>query len=185
MEAFLFSTGFVALAEIGDKTQLLALLLAARFKRPLPIIAGIFVATVLNHAMAAWLGSLVSGWISPEVLRWGVVVSFAAVAAWALVPDKLDEDEVKPPRFGAFVATLFAFFMVSIAVLVLRVKDPNRKRPFRTPLIWIFAPLSALGCAFLFWNLPHDAKMVLPIWGGLGLLIYFAYGYRHSRLHGR
>ncbi|WP_295241894.1 amino acid permease [uncultured Brevundimonas sp.] len=78
--------------------------------------------------------------------------------------------------------TLFAFFMVSIAVLVLRVKDPNRRRPFRTPLIWVFAPLSAFGCAFLFWNLPHDAKMVLPIWGGIGLLIYFAYGYRKSHL---
>ena len=78
--------------------------------------------------------------------------------------------------------TLFAFFMVSIAVLVLRVKDPNRKRPFRTPLIWVFAPLSAFGCAFLFWNLPHDAKMVLPIWGGVGLVIYFLYGYRKSHL---
>lgn len=78
--------------------------------------------------------------------------------------------------------TLFAFFMVSIAVLVLRVKDPHRKRPFRTPLIWVFAPLSALGCAFLFWNLPHDAKMVLPIWGGIGLVIYFLYGYRKSHV---
>ncbi|MFA4899911.1 MAG: amino acid permease [Brevundimonas sp.] len=78
--------------------------------------------------------------------------------------------------------TLFAFFMVSIAVLVLRVKDPNRRRPFRTPLIWVFAPLSAFGCAFLFWNLPHDAKMVLPIWGGIGLVIYFLYGYRKSHL---
>ena len=67
--------------------------------------------------------------------------------------------------------TLFAFFMVSIAVLMLRIKDPNRRRPFKTPLVWILAPLSAFGCAFLFWNLPHDAKMVLPIWGGLGLLI--------------
>ena len=78
--------------------------------------------------------------------------------------------------------TLFAFFMVSLAVLILRVKEPNRKRPFRTPLIWVFAPLSAFGCAFLFWNLPHDAKMVLPIWGGFGLLIYFLYGYRKSHL---
>ena len=110
----LLSTGTVALAEIGDKTQLLALLLAARFRKPWPIIAGILVATVLNHALAAWFGSLVSGWISADVLRWGVVISFAAVAAWALVPDKLDEDEVKPPRFGAFVATLVAFFIVEI-----------------------------------------------------------------------
>ncbi|WP_395943730.1 amino acid permease [Brevundimonas sp.] len=78
--------------------------------------------------------------------------------------------------------TLFAFFMVSLAVLILRVKEPNRKRPFKTPLIWIFAPLSAFGCAFLFWNLPHDAKMVLPIWGGIGLVIYFLYGYRKSHL---
>jgi len=78
--------------------------------------------------------------------------------------------------------TLFAFFMVSIAVLILRVKEPNRKRPFKTPLIWLFAPLSAFGCAFLFWNLPHDAKMVLPIWGGIGLVIYMLYGYRKSHV---
>ena len=114
MDALFVSTLAVAIAEIGDKTQLLALVLAARYRKPWPIIAGILAATVLNHAMAAWLGSLVSGWISPEVLRWGVVISFAAVAAWALVPDKLDEDEVKPPRFGAFVATLIAFFIVEI-----------------------------------------------------------------------
>ena len=78
--------------------------------------------------------------------------------------------------------TLFAFFMVSIAVLMLRVKEPNRHRPFKTPLVWIIAPLSAVGCLALFWNLPHDAKMVLPIWGGIGLLIYFAYGYRKSHV---
>lgn len=114
MDALFVSTFAVAVAEIGDKTQLLALVLAARYRKPWPIIAGILVATVLNHALAAWFGSLVSGWISPEVLRWGVVLSFAAVAAWALVPDKLDEDEVKPPRFGAFVATLIAFFIVEI-----------------------------------------------------------------------
>jgi len=110
----LVSTFAVAVAEIGDKTQLLALVLAARYRKPWPIIAGILAATVLNHALAAWFGSLVSSWISPGVLRWGVVLSFAAVAAWALVPDKLDEDEVKPPRFGAFVATLIAFFIVEI-----------------------------------------------------------------------
>lgn len=114
MDALFVSTLAVAVAEIGDKTQLLALVLAARYRKPWPIIAGILVATVLNHALAAWFGSLVSGWISPEVLRWGVVLSFVAVAAWALVPDKLDENEVKPPRFGAFVATLIAFFIVEI-----------------------------------------------------------------------
>ncbi|QFU31950.1 amino acid permease [Brevundimonas sp. Bb-A] len=78
--------------------------------------------------------------------------------------------------------TLFAFFMVSIAVLILRKTDPNRQRPFKTPLVWIIAPLSAAGCAFLFWNLPHDAKMVLPIWGAVGLVIYFAYGFRKSHV---
>jgi APA family basic amino acid/polyamine antiporter len=78
--------------------------------------------------------------------------------------------------------TLFAFFMVSIAVLMLRVKDPKRHRPFRTPAVWIIAPLSALGCLALFWNLPHDAKMVLPIWGGVGLVIYLLYGYRKSHV---
>lgn len=114
MDALFVSTFAVAIAEIGDKTQLLALVLAARYRKPWPIIAGILVATVLNHALAAWFGSVVSGWISPDVLRWGVVLSFAAVAVWALVPDKLDEDEVKPPRFGAFVATLIAFFIVEI-----------------------------------------------------------------------
>ena len=78
--------------------------------------------------------------------------------------------------------TLFAFFMVSIAVLILRVKEPNRHRPFRTPLVWIIAPISAAGCAFLFWNLPHDAKMVLPIWGGVGLVIYLLYGIHKSHV---
>ena len=78
--------------------------------------------------------------------------------------------------------TLFAFFMVSIAVMMLRVKEPNRRRPFRTPFVWIIAPLSAAGCAFLFWNLPHDAKMVLPIWGGIGLVIYLLYGIRKSNV---
>ena len=78
--------------------------------------------------------------------------------------------------------TLFAFFMVSIAVMVLRKTDPNRVRPFKMPLVWIIAPISAAGCAFLFWNLPHDAKMVLPIWGGVGLVLYFLYGYRKSHM---
>jgi len=78
--------------------------------------------------------------------------------------------------------TLFAFFMVSLAVMILRVKEPNRHRPFKTPLVWIIAPISAAGCAFLFWNLPHDAKMVLPIWGGIGLVVYFLYGIHKSHM---
>ena len=78
--------------------------------------------------------------------------------------------------------TLFAFFMVSIAVLVLRVRDPNRARPFRTPAVWFVAPMAGIGCLFLFFNLPVDAQMVLPVWGGLGLLLYFLYGYRKSHV---
>lgn len=114
MQALLISTLTVALAEIGDKTQLLALLLAARYRKPWPIVAGILVATLLNHAVSAWLGAWAAGLIPGQVLRWIVVACFLGVAAWALVPDKLDEDEVKPPRFGAFVATLVAFFFVEI-----------------------------------------------------------------------
>jgi len=78
--------------------------------------------------------------------------------------------------------TLFAFFMVSLAVMILRRTEPTRHRPFRVPIVWIIAPLSAAGCAFLFWNLPHDAKLVLPIWGAIGLVIYFLYGMRKSHL---
>ena len=109
----LISTGTVALAEIGDKTQLLALLLAARFRKPWPIIWGILVATLLNHALAGWLGSLAARWLTPEVLRWVVAASFIAIALWTLKPDKLDADEMLPAR-GAFIATTRAFFIAEI-----------------------------------------------------------------------
>lgn len=109
----LISTGTVALAEVGDKTQLLALLLAARFRKPWPIIWGILVATLLNHALAGWLGSLAARWLTPEVLRWVVAASFIAIALWTLKPDKLDADEMLPAR-GAFIATTLAFFIAEI-----------------------------------------------------------------------
>ena len=110
----LISAGTVALAEIGDKTQLLALLLAARFRKPWPIIAGILLATLLNHALAAWLGARAAAWLQPSTLRWIVAGSFLAVAAWTLKPDKLDaSDEQLPPR-GAFIATTIAFFIAEI-----------------------------------------------------------------------
>ena len=110
----LLSTATVALAEIGDKTQLLALLLAARYRKPGPIIAGILVATLLNHALAAWLGALVAQWLRPEVLRWVVAGSFLAVALWTLKPDSLDEDGGALPARGAFIATTVAFFVAEI-----------------------------------------------------------------------
>jgi putative Ca2+/H+ antiporter (TMEM165/GDT1 family) len=119
MDAFplstaLVSTGTVALAEIGDKTQLLALLLAARYRKPWPIIAGILVATLLNHALAGWLGALVAQWLHPDVLRWIVAASFLAVALWTLKPDRLDDDDAGLPARGAFLATTIAFFIAEI-----------------------------------------------------------------------
>ena len=114
MQALLISTFAVALAEIGDKTQLLALVLAARYCKPWPIVAGILVATLANHAASAWLGAWLAGMLSPAVLRWLIVSSFLAVALWALVPDKLDDGDVQAPHLGAFVATLIAFFLVEI-----------------------------------------------------------------------
>src|SRR5207342_1406686 len=113
MQTFLVSTLAVAVAEIGDKTQLLTLLLAARFRKPVPIVAGMLVATLLNHALAGWLGSEVAQWLTPEVLRWIVVVSFVAIAAWTLKPDTLDADAPLPAH-GAFVATVIAFFLAEI-----------------------------------------------------------------------
>ena len=115
MEAFLVSTGIVALAEMGDKTQLLALILAARFKKPWPIVAGILVATLVNHALAGAAGAWVTTLIGPQMLRWILGVSFLAMAAWMLVPDKFDaaEDE-KPPRYGVFFTTVIVFFLAEM-----------------------------------------------------------------------
>ncbi|MFC3606247.1 TMEM165/GDT1 family protein [Stutzerimonas tarimensis] len=115
MEAFVVPTLIVALAEIGDKTQLLALVLAARYRKPWPIILGITVATLANHLAAGFLGHLVSELLSPATLAWILAASFVAVAAWALIPDKLDEDEARlGRRYGPFVATLIAFFIAEI-----------------------------------------------------------------------
>ena len=115
MQAFLISTGIVALAEMGDKTQLLALLLAARFKKPWPIVLGIFVATILNHAMSGALGAWVTTQISPQTLRYILGASFIAMAVWMLVPDKLDEEAGrKNPRFGVFGTTVVLFFLAEM-----------------------------------------------------------------------
>lgn len=114
MDSLLVSTLTVALAEIGDKTQLLALLLAARFRKPWPIVAGILVATLLNHALAGWLGAQAASWLTPQVLRWGVAASFIAIALWTLKPDRLDEGDAALPPRGAFLATTVAFFIAEI-----------------------------------------------------------------------
>ncbi|SFN21885.1 Putative Ca2+/H+ antiporter, TMEM165/GDT1 family [Formivibrio citricus] len=114
METFLLSTGVVTIAEMGDKTQLLSLILAARFRKPWPIILGIFVATTLNHFAAGWLGQWVAHLISPAALRWIVGLGFIAIAGWALIPDKFEEDEAQLKPYGAFLATTIAFFIAEI-----------------------------------------------------------------------
>ena len=115
LQALLVSTGVVALAEIGDKTQLLALVLAARWRKPVPIILGILVATVLNHALAGAVGSWLASTIGPQAMRWILGLSFLAMAAWILVPDKADDGAAaREPRHGVFLATLVAFFLVEM-----------------------------------------------------------------------
>lgn len=117
MEVFLISLGVVAVSEIGDKTQLLALLLAARFKRPGPIIAGILLATVLNHAVAGLVGGWVATHVDPTLLRWGLGILFMAMGAWALVPDTLDEDTGitdATTTMGIFWITAVSFFIAEI-----------------------------------------------------------------------
>lgn len=116
MESFFVSTGVVALGEMGDKTQLLALMLAARFRKPWPIIAGIFVATLANHAMAGAVGGWVAQALGPDVLRWVIGLSFLGMAVWTLIPDKIDEEEVArtPTRFGVFGTTVLAFFIAEM-----------------------------------------------------------------------
>jgi len=114
MEAFFVSAAVVAIAEIGDKTQLLALMLAARYRKPIPIILGIFCATLANHALAAWVGAEVAAWIGADAMRWVLAVTFIAMAGWCLIPDKADDGPQAARQAGAFLATLVAFFLVEI-----------------------------------------------------------------------
>lgn len=112
MESFLVSTGVVALAEIGDKTQLLAFILAARFKKPLPIMLGILVATLINHGLAGLLGAWITATVSPEILRWILGLSFIGMAIWTMIPDKIEQEETWiAGKFGIFGATLITFFL--------------------------------------------------------------------------
>ena len=114
MEALLISTGIVALAEIGDKTQLLAFILAAKFRRPVPICLGILVATLVNHAFAGALGYWITHTIGPETLRWILGASFIVMAGWTLIPDKFDEQDARFARLGVFGTTLIAFFLAEM-----------------------------------------------------------------------
>jgi Ca2+/H+ antiporter, TMEM165/GDT1 family len=114
LDAFFVSTGVVALAEIGDKTQLLAFILAAKFRKPVPIILGILLATLANHGAAGALGAWITSFVGPQALRWVLGLSFLAMAAWVLVPDHFDEKDAKLARYGAFGTTLVAFFFAEM-----------------------------------------------------------------------
>jgi len=116
MQAFLVSTGVIALAEIGDKTQILSLILAARYRKPLPIILGVFTATLANHAVAGGIGTWLGQVLDPSLLNWMVVASFILMAGWILLPDKFDEEQVNLPKraLGVFGTTVFAFFLAEM-----------------------------------------------------------------------
>ena len=114
MQALLICTGVIALAEIGDKTQLLALVLAARYRKPWPIVSGILVATLANHALAGLVGVWLAATIGPTAMRWILGVSFIAMAIWTLVPDKYEEGSPPPPRLGIFGTTVIAFFLLEM-----------------------------------------------------------------------
>ena len=115
MEALLVSTGVVALAEIGDKTQLLAFILAARFRKPVPIILGILCTTIVNHGLAGAVGAWIMATINPETLRWVLGLSFIGMAVWTMIPDKIEEEETQVAhKFGVFGATLVTFFLAEM-----------------------------------------------------------------------
>lgn len=149
MEAFLVSAGVVALAEIGDKTQLIALVLAARFKRPLPVIAGIVAATIVNHTIAGIVGAWLASVLGPTPLRWILGLSFVAIAVWLLVPDKVDSADVARGRYGIFVTTLITFFLAEmgdktqIATAALAAGYPN-----------LFAVIGGSTAGLMLVNLP-------------------------------
>jgi putative Ca2+/H+ antiporter (TMEM165/GDT1 family) len=114
MEAFFISLGVVAISEIGDKTQLLALLLAARFRKPVPIILGILAATLVNHTAAGALGAWLATLIGPAAMRWILALAFLAMAVWTLIPDRYPGEQPKAARFGVFGTTLIAFFLAEM-----------------------------------------------------------------------
>lgn len=185
--AGLLSAGTVAVAEIGDKTQLLALLLAARFRRPWAIVAGILVATLLNHALAAWLGAAAAHWLAPGTLRWIVAGSFLAVALWTLKPDRLDDRTraaavgLRPGAGRAFAATAVAFFVAEIgdktqvATMLLAAKYPPLWEVVAgttAGMLVANAPVVALGSRFAH-RLPLRAARIVAalVFAALGLWV--------------
>ncbi|MCW0205850.1 MULTISPECIES: TMEM165/GDT1 family protein [Burkholderiales] len=187
MEALLVSTGVVALGEMGDKTQLLAIILAATFRKPWQIVAGIFTATVVNHAAAGALGGWVAQAMGPNILRWVIGASFLAMAAWMLIPDKIDDDAAKTKsRFGAFGTTVITFFLAEmgdktqIATVALAARYPDVVQVVIGTTLGMMladAPAVFLGekiAAKVSMRLVHGVAAV--IFGVLGLLTLFNVG---------
>ena len=172
MEAFLVSTGIVALAEMGDKTQLLSLVLAARFRKPWPIVLGILVATLANHGLAGAVGSWVTTFMGPDVLRWVLGASFIAMAVWMLIPDKFDENDAKFPKAGVFVTTLIPQLTQLIE------STPGGKIPLGAAILigaseflskWWLVMLLLLVAALIFFKAWKDNEANKPAWDRIKL----------------
>jgi Ca2+/H+ antiporter, TMEM165/GDT1 family len=180
MEAFLVSTGVVALGEMGDKTQLLAFLLAAKFKRPLPIVVGILVATLMNHTAAGALGAWVAQVLGPDLLRWVVGLAFIAMAGWMLVPDKVDEDEAAGMmnRFGVFATTVITFFLAEmgdktqIATVALAARYHDLVQVVAGTTLGMM--LADVPAVFLGGTIAH--KMNMRLMHGISAIIFAALG---------
>jgi putative Ca2+/H+ antiporter (TMEM165/GDT1 family) len=179
VEAFFISTGLVALGEMGDKTQLLAMLLAVRFRRPVPIVAGILVATLANHAAAGAVGGWVARALGPEMLRWIIGSSFIAMAAWMMLPDRIDDDRTETvSRFGVFGTTLVAFFLAEmgdktqVATVALAARYPD-----------LLAVVAGTTLGMMLANVPAvylgervAAKVPMQLVHGIAALIFAALG---------
>jgi Ca2+/H+ antiporter, TMEM165/GDT1 family len=180
MEAFLVSTGVVALGEMGDKTQLLAFLLAAKFKRPLPIVVGILVATLMNHTAAGALGAWVAQVLGPDLLRWVVGLAFIAMAGWMLVPDQVDEDEAAGMmnRFGVFATTVITFFLAEmgdktqIATVALAARYHDLVQVVAGTTLGMM--LADVPAVFLGGTIAH--KMNMRLMHGISAIIFAALG---------
>ena len=188
MEAFFVSTAVVALGEMGDKTQLLAILLAARFRKPWPIIAGIFLATLANHAAAGAVGGWVAQALGPNILRWVIGLGFLAMAVWMLVPDKIDADAMQkqPARWGVFGTTFVAFFLAEmgdktqIATVALAARYPDLLAVVTGSTLGMM--ISNVPAVFLGEAIARRVKMALVhgiaalIFAGLGVLTLLNFG---------
>jgi putative Ca2+/H+ antiporter (TMEM165/GDT1 family) len=179
LEAFVVSAGVVALGEMGDKTQLLAVLLAARFRKPLPILLGILVATLANHALAGALGSGVARWLGPDMLRWTIGLSFIAMAAWMLVPDKAGDEQVgATPRLGVFGATVLAFFLAEMGdkTQIATVALAAHYREFAAVVVGTTLGMMVANAPAVYLGEQITKKVPMALVHGIAALIFAAMG---------